>query len=186
MWDSLRKLCTYLRGTTVTDEARLKWDKTITNFMKRYIACWDESKVTRYMHLLYSQGAFFLNEYGAFGIWSAQAIEKSHWREKNNYIAKTSKGGGTLHICPLLQLTTLSFRNIMHPANAANLRKKVANAQHTGCTESVLALQQELALEEEQAMEAEQLLGATEEVVQGVEDRVLEDREYDSDTDSTC
>jgi hypothetical protein len=173
VWYALRILCLYLRGTRFTDEApRDAWDRTITKFMKVYISCFEPHRVTRYMHLLYCQGKYFLDTYGAFGIWSAQAMEKSHWREKNNYMAKTNKGGGVMHICPLYQLTHLSFRNLMHAAYAAKLRKHIANVSESShhCTDEVLQYQEELTREEEEAEESAKMLCVLEGLVEGVEE----------------
>jgi hypothetical protein len=136
--------------------------------MKSYIQCFEKHRVTRYMHILYCQGGIFLHKYGAFGIWSAQAMEKSYWREKNNYMAKTNKGGGVLRICPLYQLTLLSFRNIMHRANAAKLRNGLMT-----CTNQVLAYQK-IDAEQLDAEAADTMLVTLEGVVQGVEEHAME------------
>ncbi len=117
LWQAFEHVMPYMEAVCYNEELVEAWDDVIQQYIECYTACYDVSEVTFYMHILYCQAGIFIaqyKEYGALPIWNAQSLEKSHWREKGNYLSKTNHGGGRNKMNPLLQLALLQARVLVH------------------------------------------------------------------------
>jgi hypothetical protein len=130
MWDTLRRVCHFLRAKSYTIEELDEWEPLIALFVAQWHSVHDDAPLTRYMYLLRSVGGFFMRTYGVLAIWNAQGLEKSHWREKCVFMSKTNKGGGHGGPSALAQLAHVSFRTMLHRADAAARKIEMIRLGH--------------------------------------------------------
>lgn len=50
--------------------------------------------IESHTHILYTYDLWFVDKYGSLIVWSAQDMERSHYRAQDTYFKSTHHGGG--------------------------------------------------------------------------------------------
>lgn len=165
MWEAVANVCKYLRGWDSGRDKVEIFNKDVEIMMHAYVACFPDQPCNKYMHMLYCQGSFFLVTYGAFGIWNAQALEKSHYKVKYLYLTKSNKGGGQKErvVCPLWQLCLIQYRQLAHRVTIARLRLSLSEAYGEGrALDDVVKYHKDLHMHEQELLQANMIRAAIE------------------------
>jgi hypothetical protein len=172
VWGNLVKVCHYLEVISLTDEEKTAWPALIQAFLTDYISLYGQ-RISKYMYILATVGQIYMDTHGAFAVWNAQAMEKSHSRAKCHLLTKTNRGGGVTKLAVSQQLIQISFRVSLHRRNKIRELKE---------TPSLLA--QFVAVEGA----ANQVEGVDEEELEDVEEEeymtMIEARDTSSGSDS--
>lgn len=160
MWQAVAQVCKYLRGWDKGRDSVVSFNRDVEVMMDAYVLCYPDQPCNKYMHMLYCQGSFFLSTYGAFGIWNAQALEKSHYKVKFLYLTKSNKGGGQKErvVSPLWQLCLIRYRQLAHRVSIARVKKSLSEAYEEGrALDEVVRYHRELHTHEQELLEADML-----------------------------
>ena len=110
VWEACNEMMRLLERPCLNEEEIATLKDSIDKFTKIMIDAWGQNHITHYMHILYAQSSFFLDEYGSLAIWSNHRMERSHYQAKAAYFKNTRHGGGYIQSNAFHEMFNWFFR----------------------------------------------------------------------------